>query len=944
MSNHENNNRVVRYRWSSVASVLLMLAAGASVLTVAGCGDQTPYTIEERMDRAKEFRIKGDLRAATLELKNVLRDNPESVAGRHLLGLVYIDMEDGGAAEKELLLAQKGGIDQLSVMVPLAQALLLQGEYEKVLNQVSIPTNFPGGIQAALHVVHGDAYRGLGRYPEANESYRTAIRINASEVLGYVGLANTAIAGGNIAEARSYREQAVRVDPGHVKVLTLDGDIASASGDHKTAVAAYKNLLKVRPDSIFIRTVLAWSQVNIGQNKEALANIKTVLDLVPNYPPANHVRAIIAYQNKNYAEAAEFSDKVVAVDSNRLQSLLVNGASNFALGRMEQAYGAVNRYVTAIPNDLAARKLLARIHMKLGRSDEAVATLRGLAVDDDAELMNLLAQASIQKGDLAMGRSFLEKSLEIQPDSATTTAQLGIAQIAGGNVQQGLSELEKSVTLDRQSFEKHVILALEQLRAQQSDKAMATAKKIQELEPKRATGHTIAAMAQAQKGDMKAARSSLEQALKIEPGNPNASHNLVKFAMADGKLAEAQRLLENVLKVHPKDMRSQLLLADLAKHQGKRDEHILLLEKAVESNPEAREPAIFLAQAYLETDDAMKALQVTQKVLPIFPNNPALLEVVGLSEMRAGQPANAIITFTKLTEAAPKDAQSHYLLGSALLEQGNATRAVSVFEAARTLAPKHALARFGVVRSLAQTGQIEAASRELKALRADNPKEIAPGQLFAAQGYIDLAGRNYPAAVQSFEAAFKAEQSSVNAQRLAEAQVLAGKPDQAVGGLTTWVQKNPADRGARFQLASLKLNLGRLDEAAHDYDQILKTDKSNILALNNLAWIQSQKGDSKAAQNTIERAIALQPDVPDVLDTAGGIYLKSGQTRQAVTVLRKAADLAPNQHEIVQHYAEALLADGKKNEASKVLRDLLNGNQNFATRKEAELLLLKAND
>ena len=70
------------------------------------------------------------VRAAVIELKNALQRDPDNAEARLLLGEVYVLVGDGAAAEKELGVAERLGIEKAKFVVALGRALLLQGRFE----------------------------------------------------------------------------------------------------------------------------------------------------------------------------------------------------------------------------------------------------------------------------------------------------------------------------------------------------------------------------------------------------------------------------------------------------------------------------------------------------------------------------------------------------------------------------------------------------------------------------------------------------------------------------------------------------------------------------------------------------------------------------------------------------------------------------------------------
>ena len=99
--------------------------------------------------------------------------------------------------------------------------------------------------------------------------------------------------------------------------------------------------------------------------------------------------------------------------------------------------------------------------------------------------------------------------------------------------------------------------------------------------------------------------------------------------------------------------------------------------------------------------------------------------------------------------------------------------------------------------------------------------------------------------------------------------------------------------------------------------------------LNNLAWVTGELDDPKALSYA-EKASALAPANPAVLDTLGMLLVKKGDVTQGLEKLQKAAQLAPNQSDIRLHLAKALIKAGDKVAARKELEALAQASSQAA--------------
>jgi Flp pilus assembly protein TadD len=132
--------------------------------------------------------------------------------------------------------------------------------------------------------------------------------------------------------------------------------------------------------------------------------------------------------------------------------------------------------------------------------------------------------------------------------------------------------------------------------------------------------------------------------------------------------------------------------------------------------------------------------------------------------------------------------------------------------------------------------------------------------------------------------------------------------------MEAWSRKHPGQPVAQRALAEAYLAAGRLPEARLAYERILSQDKSDPVALNNLANVLLLQGD-KGALAMAERAYQAAPQDAHAADTLGLILLRSGQAERALKYLREARLRAPRNANIREHLAEALEATGRAGEA-----------------------------
>lgn len=161
--------------------------------------------------------------------------------------------------------------------------------------------------------------------------------------------------------------------------------------------------------------------------------------------------------------------------------------------------------------------------------------------------------------------------------------------------------------------------------------------------------------------------------------------------------------------------------------------------------------------------------------------------------------------------------------------------------------------------------------------------------------------------------------------RQAEAQLLrdAGDHAGAYGVLTKALAEHPDDPDLLYDVAMVAEKLDRLDVAESRLARLIELRPSNAQALNALGYTLVDRTPRIAdGLALIERALALAPDDPFILDSMGWAHFRLGKLDDAEKYLRRALAERPDP-EIAAHLGEVLWVKGERGGAEQVWQSQL---------------------
>jgi putative PEP-CTERM system TPR-repeat lipoprotein len=275
------------------------------------------------------------------------------------------------------------------------------------------------------------------------------------------------------------------------------------------------------------------------------------------------------------------------------------------------------------------------------------------------------------------------------------------------------------------------------------------------------------------------------------------------------------------------------------------------------------------------------------------------------------------------------------LLARAHVSAKQPEEALKVLRAALELRPDLATVQRDLVALYLVLNRPEEALRQARAAQAQTPEQphgyVLEGEVHFVQRKFDLAERKYREALK------KSDLPHI-AIRVHASMEATGKRMDADTLARDWIKRHPEDATVLAYLGERDLTARRYESAATRYEAALKRAPDNALYLNNLAWVTNELKRPQALEYA-ERAHALAPEVPAVMDTLGVILARSGQLERGLALLERATELAPDSYSIRLNFGKALIQAGRKNAARKELQPLLKLDAHLPVRQEAAKLL-----
>jgi tetratricopeptide (TPR) repeat protein len=110
-------------------------------------------------------------------------------------------------------------------------------------------------------------------------------------------------------------------------------------------------------------------------------------------------------------------------------------------------------------------------------------------------------------------------------------------------------------------------------------------------------------------------------------------------------------------------------------------------------------------------------------------------------------------------------------------------------------------------------------------------------------------------------------------------------------------------------------HLGETTRAIDTFHAILRLDPQNVMAYQNIATVELQRGDAVRARDALQRALAIDPKSARAYTGLGAVAIREGRPDDAIRSWRRAVELDPSDYDALYDLANELLRAGRAEEA-----------------------------
>jgi len=385
--------------------------------------------------------------AAIVDLRALLRDNPQAAGIQRLLGRAYLENGQPELAQQSMEAAVAQAPTDNSIRVELGQMLMRMrksAQAIEVLQEAVRRAPTDTSVRADLVRAYLDSH-------DFNSARSAAADLKLTDPKSPVGfyLSGIACLAMNQADqGRQELEKALAIEPKSFDVLSALARLDMVSGQGPQAITLVKRASDQDPTNAALLNLLG--EINAGQKNFPAATdaLSRAVQALPNWWVPHRNLALVRLAQKDAPGAIAEYQAAVKVAPTELQVLDDLARVYESEKRVDDAIGVYDTAYRVSPQPQVARSLAALlINYKTDRAslDRARDLTAPFSSSTDGALLDVNGWVHFKRGEFAEAVPVLSRAAERSPASKEIRYHLGMAELRAGQTERARTDLEAAV-------------------------------------------------------------------------------------------------------------------------------------------------------------------------------------------------------------------------------------------------------------------------------------------------------------------------------------------------------------------------------------------------------------------------------------------------------------------------------------------------------------------
>ena len=493
--------------------------------------------------------------------------------------------------------------------------------------------------------------------------------------------------------------------------------------------------------------------------------------------------AIHAENNQRFSEAEEALEKALICDPESRYILRKLPLLLIRMGKPLAAAQFLRDTIEKYPDDLQAKLLLARLDIRSGEIEEAIAIYTGIISEnpEDETVLLRLGYLHSQENNFNEAEKCFKQALQVNPESLfghlylarlavqkgeyeqagewyslaldsnwTVERALEVADLYGVLEEYGKVERQYRSILSKHPDDKEAGLGLIHalLLQDKEDETLKELEKLKENSDEPSEIDIIAARLYLRSGRTDKASEILEPVAR-QGNESEAIYMLAVIYYQENKTDKARNLLKKIGQDTAQFEDSIYLQVRILMEDGQAKEAVNLLQQVIDTG-KATGPGMYtlLSSLYMEQGELEKGYDILDIAVEKFPNDPSIYFEYGLLYEEEGKHSQAIESMEKVLELDPDHAEALNYIGYTWADMNiNLEQALNFIKRAIELSPGNGYIQDSLGWVYFRMGDLAKAKAELlKAIELEpNDPNIYDhlGDVYRQQGDIAQARESY---------------------------------------------------------------------------------------------------------------------------------------------------------------------------------------------------------